>query len=147
MGSLLSGIFGVSTSALAAAAIKEMPTIVADIYNEVKGILAPAPTSSAEVGVAAAILKAIPSLTAAQLSSIKTIYGIAVAEWKTQNPNGNVNDPNSAGAMQTLADDGVSSRLGLDTTKFPITVKMQLLMSAIVVFSEGMGVQALNTTA
>lgn len=143
--SSIGSIFG--GSSLAAEAVKEMPSIVADVYKTVESLIPAAPTSPAEVAVAAVAKKQIPSLTGAVLAAVKTIYGKAVAEYITTSPSADLNSSSVQSAIQSLADTGVStyaSNAGLNLAPMSSTLKMQLLGSALVVFQAGMGLAAIS---
>lgn len=144
MAAFLGSLFG---SSLFKQAIDEMPSIVAAVYKTVEEIIPPAPTSAAEVAVAAVAKKAIASLTGAVLKNVKTIYGSAVAEYVTANPSADLNNPSVQAAIQSLADTGVSTyaaKAGLQLGGITTSLKMQLLGSALVVFQAGMGLAAIS---
>ena len=144
IGSFFSSIFGSSAaSQFFATAIGEMPAIVANVYKSIQGLMPPAPTSSAEVGVAKMIQEAMPALTATELTTVKKIYGEAVAQYITINPAAKLDDPTVWPAVQALADSGVTS-LGLNPAQMSATLKSQLLTSAILVYQAGMGLAAIN---
>jgi hypothetical protein len=140
------GLFG---SSLADEAIKAMPTIVAEVYSGVSNLLAPAPTSSAEVGLAAIMKKAVPSISAPVFATLKTITGEAVAQYVTTNPGANLNDPKVVGAISDLALLGIQAyakKNGLDLGGIPPTALSNLVSGGIITFEGGMGLKAIDVT-
>lgn len=140
-GALLGSLF----TSFAGEAVKNMPAVVADVYTTVSHLIPAAPTSSAEVAVAAIAQKAMPAVTATELSMVKNVYGKAVAEYVTINPNAKLEDPAVWPALQALADSGITA-YGLNTAQMPPQLKSQLLSSAILVYQAGMGVAAISVT-
>ena len=152
MASFLTGIASLFGSSFFQEAVNQMPAIVATVYQDVKDLINPAPTSPAEVAVAAMFKKAIPSGTADVLAKVKNIYGEAVAEYLTQNKGADMNTAATQSGIQALANAGVTAyakKNGLDLSAItggPTVLTAQLLTSAILVNQAGMGVAAIDVT-
>src|SRR5579863_10020776 len=95
---------------LFSSAVSLMPDVV-KVLDSLKGLLPSAPTAAAqqvmnggaEVGLAKVIQDAMPDVTPGALSSMFHKFGLAVAIFKTENPNASLDDPANVAAIEKMA--------------------------------------------
>jgi hypothetical protein len=139
-------------SAAALAIVAKLAPIIADamapevaaLFKSLpSGLVASAPNSDVEVGVAANLARAMPAVTAAMFVTIKNKIGIAVAIYATDHPGDNLQSDAAWMDIQSMAQAGIDAE-GLDASQLAVSTIRQMVASGIELHRAGIGTKALT---
>jgi hypothetical protein len=129
---------------LAPVIAEAMAPEVANLFKSLPiGLVAAAPNSDVEIGVAANIARAMPAVTAEMFATIRNKIGIAVAIYATEHPGDDLQSDASWMDIQSMAQAGVNAE-GLDASQIPVSTLRQMVASGIELYRAGIGAKALT---
>jgi hypothetical protein len=129
---------------LAPVIAEAMAPEVAKLFKSLpSGLVAAAPNSDVEIGVAANIARAMPAVTAPMFATIRNKIGIAVAIYATEHPGDDLQSDASWMDIQSMAQAGVDAE-GLDSAQIPVSTLRQMVASGIELYRAGIGAKALT---
>jgi len=101
-----------------------------------------APAVTVEAAVASNLVKKMPAVTADEYAKIKTMIGVAVAIYKTDHPEDDLQDEISWVDILARASVGITKE-GIVVSAIPPSTQWQMVLSGVEMYLAGLGTKAL----